>query len=409
MSRVAASVLALAVVSASLWPVPAAAVPLSPRSGPSASGHGPSAPPASAPPASAPLASAPPASALTGFSVPASGTPASSAPASGAPASGPGPSASGGTGGARVAFKIDDERIRESSGLAASAAHPGVVYTHNDSGGTAQIFAIGPDGGVRAVLTVGGARNRDWEAIAMGRDDRGRPAIFVADIGDNLGGAWPYVTVYRITEPPVLRSQTIEATAFRLKYEDGPRNAETLMINPRTNRLYIASKLLAGALYEAPAKLSASGFNKLRRVGDAPPIATDGAFAPDGNSFVIRTYFGARIYRMKPDGTPGDSHSIPLPQQKQGESVTYTPDGSSLLVGSEGDAQPVYQVPLTGADAVNGATPPPDPSGLASPPAKGRDDHDRGRLKHPDGRRVALVLTLGIAALVGYGLVRRRH
>ncbi|NED56452.1 hypothetical protein G3I24_36905, partial [Micromonospora aurantiaca] len=66
---------------------------------------------------------------------------------------------------------------------------------------------------------------------------------FVADIGDNLGGAWPYVTVYRIPEPRQLRSQTLRATAFKMKYEDGPRNAETMMINLRTNRLYIASKL----------------------------------------------------------------------------------------------------------------------------------------------------------------------
>ncbi|RMI34761.1 hypothetical protein EBO15_40305 [Actinomadura harenae] len=329
-------------------------------------------------------------------------------PATAAPSPSPAPSGSPGTAGARVAFTINDDRIHESSGLAASAAHPGVVYTHNDSGGTAQIFAVGPDGGVRAVLTLAGAKNRDWEAIAMGRDDQGRPAIFVADIGDNLGGAWPYVTVYRITEPEVLRSQTVEATAFRFTYSDGPRNAETLMIDPRTNRLYIASKLFSGALYQAPAKPSTSGFNKLSKIGGAPPLATDGAFAPDGRSFVIRTYFGARIYPMRPDGTPGDSHSIPLPQQEQGESVTFTPDGSSLLVGSEGDAQPVFQVPLTGADAVTGASPPPDPSGLATPPP-GKDDHDKGRLRHTGGRRVALVLVLGIAALVGYGLVRRRR
>ncbi|WP_026415106.1 hypothetical protein [Actinomadura oligospora] len=329
-------------------------------------------------------------------------------PATAAPSPSPVPSGSPGTAGARVAFKIDDDRITESSGLAASAAHPGVIYTHNDSGGTAQIFAVGPDGGVRAVLTLAGAKNRDWEAVAMGRDDRGRPAIFVADIGDNLGGAWPYATVYRITEPDVLRSQTVEPTAFRFKYAGGPRNAETMMIDPRTNRLYVASKLFSGALYEAPAKLSTSGFNKLRKIGDAPPFATDGAFAPDGRHFVIRTYFGARVYAMKPDGTPGDSHSIPLPSQEQGESITFTPDGSSLLTGSEGDAQAVFQVPLTGADAVTGASPPPDPKGLTSTPP-GKDDHDQGHLRHTGGRRVALVLVLGIAGLVGYGLVRRRR
>ena len=37
--------------------------------------------------------------------------------------------------------------------------------------------------------------------MATGKDEQGRPALFVADIGDNLGGAWPYVTVYRVPEP----------------------------------------------------------------------------------------------------------------------------------------------------------------------------------------------------------------
>ncbi|RFU41508.1 hypothetical protein DZF91_11455 [Actinomadura logoneensis] len=380
MNRVTASVPALAVAACALWPIPATAALSRPFTAASSVPAVPSAPGSSGAPGP-------------------SGTSNPSGPSN--------PSGTPGTARPRVAFKIVDERITESSGLAASTAHPGVVYTHNDSGGTAQIFAIGPDGGVRAVLTLAGARNRDWEAIAMGRDDHGRPAIFVADIGDNLGGAWPFVTIYRITEPTVLRDRTVEATAFRFRYSDGPRNAETMMIDPRTNRLYIASKLMSGALYEAPAKLSTSGYNTLRRIGGAPPIATDGAFAPDGNGFVIRTYFGARVYRMKPDGTPGDSHSIPLPSQEQGESVTYTPDGSSLLVGSEGRAQPVLQVPLTGADAVGGTAPPPDPRGLTSPPA-GKDDHDEGHLRHTGGRRVALLLVLGIAGLVGYGLVRRR-
>ncbi|MQY04288.1 hypothetical protein [Actinomadura macrotermitis] len=301
--------------------------------------------------------------------------------------------------GDRVLFTVSDPRIDESSGLALSRRHPGVVYTHNDSGGRPEVFALGPDGRTRAVLTLGGATARDWEAMAVGRDEQGRPAIYVADIGDNLGGAWPYVTVYRIPEPAELRSRTIRATRFRFKYADGPRNAETMMIDPRTNRLYIASKLFDGALYEAPATLRTSGFNKLRKIGEAPVIATDGAFAPDGRSYVIRTYFGARVYAFGADGKPGDSlGSVALPAQKQGESVTYTADGQSLLVGSEGVDQPVYQVPLPAR-----ARP--------TPPTAPRTAGDKGGGKeHRDasGARVGLFLALTIAAVIGYGVVRRR-
>ncbi|MFC6882766.1 hypothetical protein [Actinomadura yumaensis] len=300
-----------------------------------------------------------------------------------------------------VAFTITDPRITESSGLAVSRKHPGITYTHNDSGGVAQVFALGPDGTTRAVLTFAGARARDWEAMAVGADERGRPAIYVADIGDNLGGAWPYVTVYRIPEPERMRSQTLRATAFKIKYEDGPRNAETMMINPRTNRLYIASKLFSGALYEAPKRLRAQGFNRMRKVGDAPAIATDGAFAPDGRSYVIRTYFGARVYSVNADGRPGKSlRSVSLPMQEQGESIAYTADGRSLLAGSEGSGQPVYKVALP-----DDARPTPTSTPAA---AKGKDDADRG---HRDATetRAGLFLVLAIAAVVGYGLVRRRR
>ena len=302
-----------------------------------------------------------------------------------------------------VAFKIQDERITESSGLAVSRRHEGVVYTHNDSGGVPTIYALGTDGRVRAALTLGGAQARDWEGMAIGKDERGRPSIFVADIGDNLGGAWPYVTVYRIPEPSRLRSRTIRATAFKIKYEDGPRNAETFMINPRTNRLYIASKLFGGKVYEGPKRLRTSGFNTMREVSGAPSIATDGAFSPDGRTCVIRTYFGARLYSVDADGRPGKSlSSIGLPRQEQGESVAFTADGRSILAGSEGTNQPVYRIPLP-EDALPSPSATSENAGTTSTTGSAEE----GR-KDAAGPRVGLFLALAIAGAVAYGLTRKR-
>ncbi|TDC45120.1 hypothetical protein E1281_31415 [Actinomadura sp. KC345] len=301
-----------------------------------------------------------------------------------------------------VAFRIQDERITESSGLAVSRRHQGVVYTHNDSGGVPTIYALGTDGRVRAALTLGGAQARDWEGMAIGEDGRGRPSIFVADIGDNLGGAWPYVTVYRIPEPSRLRSQTIRATAFKIKYEDGPRNAETFMINPRTNRIYIASKLFGGKVYEGPKRLRTSGFNTMREVSDAPSIATDGAFSPDGRLCVIRTYFGARLYSVDADGRPGKSlTSIGVPRQEQGESVTFTADGRSILAGSEGTDQPVYRIPLP-EEAL------PSPSATKDAGTTSTTENAEEGRKDAAGPRVGLFLALAIAGAVAYGLTRKR-
>ena len=113
--------------------------------------------------------------------------------------------------------------------------------SYGDSGHRAELYAVGSDGRTLATLTLAGVEARDWEALAAGRDDRGRPALFVGDIGDNQG-VWPSVTVYRAAEPARLRDATVPAQAYRLRYPDGPRDAEALLVDPGSNRLYVASK-----------------------------------------------------------------------------------------------------------------------------------------------------------------------
>jgi hypothetical protein len=301
---------------------------------------------------------------------------------------------------------VADPRITESSGLAASVRHPGVLYTHNDSGDSARMFALAPDGRVLATLRFAGVQARDWEAVAMGRDDAGRPAIFAGDIGDNLGGAWPFVSVFRVTEPATLGDATLPATRFRLRYADGPRDAEALLIDPRSGRLYVASKQASGAgLYQAPAVLRSDRDNLLRRVAGAPPWITDGAFAPDGRTFVLRDYLAAHVYRA-----PGRLlASFPLPPQLRGESITYTPDGRALLVGSEGVASQIWRVPLPAAALPAGAAPPP----AAAAPAATATAGGELPAAPPRPRRWALLALLPVALVGGARLavevVRRRR
>lgn len=296
--------------------------------------------------------------------------------------------------GAEKVCTIRDPRISESSGLAASRRHPGTIYTFNDSGGQPQVYALGPDCRTRATLTFAGARNRDWEAMAIGPD-----GIYVGDIGDNLGGAWPYVTVYRVPEPARLRSQTLRATAYRIKYADGPRNAETMMIDPRTGRLYIASKSLSGdSLYEGPQKLRTGRFNIMHKVGGAPFYATDGAFAPDGRTFVIRGYWDAQIYRA-----PGKSIAdVAIPHQKQGEGITFSADGRSLFLSSEGNDQPLWKVPVP-ASAL-----PPKPASTAASGASGNDHAGGPTSGSKRGSATTLVVIAAGIALAGILFARRR-
>ncbi|TQK45334.1 hypothetical protein FBY35_6895 [Streptomyces sp. SLBN-118] len=239
-------------------------------------------------------------------------------------------------------FTIKDPRITESSGLAASRAHPGVYWTHNDQD-EPRVFAVDSrTGKTVATITLSGVgKPRDMEAVSVGPDGK----VYVGDIGDNLNGSWDHVWIYAFPEPKALKDMTVRATQYTVTYEDGARNAEALMVHPTTGRVYIASKNEdGGGLYEGPAKLTASGTNTFRRIGEVPWV-TDGAFSPDGRELVLRSYFSARGYEWK-NGRLGADHRVRAPIQGQAESVTYTLDGKALMFGSEGEQSEVLRVDL---------------------------------------------------------------
>ncbi|MFP3992866.1 WD40 repeat domain-containing protein, partial [Streptomyces sp. E11-3] len=253
-------------------------------------------------------------------------------------------------------FTIEDPRIVESSGLAASKAHPGVYWTHNDSDDGPYLYAVdGESGKTVATVTMRGVgAPRDVEAISIGPDGD----LYVGDIGDNTGGGWSHVWIYRLPEPKELRDVTVTATQYVVQYEGGARDAEALMVHPKTGRVYIGDKKKDGdgGLFEGPAELSASGTNVFKRVGDVDLWTTDGAFSPDGERLVLRSYFEAESYGWKDGRLSGDGERVSVPFQRQGESVTFSADGTTLMYGSEGERSPVRAVAVAGKGS-------PSPSG----------------------------------------------
>ncbi|PNG23206.1 hypothetical protein [Streptomyces cahuitamycinicus] len=237
-------------------------------------------------------------------------------------------------------FTIKDPRITESSGLAASRQHPGIYWTHNDSDDGAYLYAVdSATGETVATITMSGVGSpRDVEAVSIGPDDQ----IYVGDIGDNLGGTWPYVWIYRLPEPKNLRDQTIKATQYVVKYSDGARDAESLVVHPKTGRVYIVDKNEKGGhLYEGPSRLSPAGSNTFRPVAAVPDLeATDATLSPDGEHLVVRSYFGAIAYDWN-GGKIKKEERLGVPFLGQGESVTYTADGEKLMYGAEGADSPV--------------------------------------------------------------------
>ncbi|MFJ3209070.1 WD40 repeat domain-containing protein [Streptomyces flaveolus] len=235
-------------------------------------------------------------------------------------------------------FTIKDPRITESSGLAASRLHPGVYWTHNDQDNGPYLYAVdGATGETVARVALSGVGTpRDVEAISIGPGNK----IFVGDIGDNLGGTWPYVWIYELPEPKELKDQTVKATQYVVKYADGARDAESMVVHPKTGRVYIIDKNEDGGhLYEGPAKLSSSGTNVFRPTVPVDLWATDAAFSPDGEQLAVRGYLGGIWYAWNGGKIQRKGRiSVPL---GQGESATYTADGEKLLLGMEGANSPV--------------------------------------------------------------------
>jgi len=226
----------------------------------------------------------------------------------------------------RGGWTIEDPRITESSGLARSQVHPGVLYTHNDRGTPPNLFAIDASG-TRAVLRLD-ATAVDWEDVAITPDAK----IWVADLGDNER-VRPTVQVNVLDEPDVLVSASVSAATYDFRYPDGPQDAEALLIDPRDDRVYVVTKdLKAGRIYQAPARLDTEKPNLLRYLGAAPPSITGGDFSPKGDRVVLRNQARAFFY----DEIGGAPTEMTLPSQRQGESVTFTADGGHVLVGSEG-------------------------------------------------------------------------
>jgi hypothetical protein len=283
-----------------------------------------------------------------------------------------------------VLFHFQDDRIRESSGLVPAVNQEGILFTHNDSGHPPQLFAVDPQGHTAATYRVEGARNIDWEDIARYTDDEGRSLLYIGDIGDN-NRVRKQIAVYTLPEPEVPEAEpcdvpeeirTEAAQGYDLQYEDGARDAEGLLVDPRSGRLYVVSKSYGSSgIYAAPHPLNPNGINRLRKVATiswlslpASPkglreqvlcrLATGAAFSPTGDRVVIRTYTDAYEWQVVPDDLPRTFRArplhIPLPRTKQGESITYSLDGEALLTSSEGKKAPVHRLHSAPANVGDG-------------------------------------------------------
>ncbi|MFC8300196.1 hypothetical protein [Micromonospora orduensis] len=318
--------------------------------------------------------------------------------------------------------QVRDDRLTEISGMVATDDGYVVVNDGADDEARRRIFHLDRRCAVTRTVSYP-SRPRDTEDLAIGADG----TIWVADIGDN-DRTRETVALWRLApgaDEPVL---------LRMAYPDRPHDAEALLLDADGRPLIITKGGSGTSVLYAPTTAlrpgattplapvgqvvlpSSSTSNRFSFLGRG--VVTGAASAPDGRRVVLRTYADAFEYDV-PAGdvvaalTTGTPRAVPLPDEPQGESITYSRDGRSLLTVSESADQPPGTRPTILRYAVASATaaaPQPAESTTASPPAP---TAAVPAAEHADGGGRIWPLAAGAGTLLGLlavgGVLWRRH
>ena len=248
---------------------------------------------------------------------------------------------------ARHLADFADTSITESSGLAASRRHPGVLWTIEDSGAEPVLHATDTTGADLGTWRVTGAANTDWEALAVGACPAGS-CLFIGDIGDNRATR-AQVTIYRVPEPDAEAPsrRTRPATRLAVTYPGGPRDAEAMVALPGGDLLIISkSRGSAPHVYQVPsAAWRAAGPARASDLGPLPipagslaDLVTDAALSPDGRRIAIRTYVSIHVFRLDADHQLAADPTVPacgiFGIEPQGEGLAWL-DATHFVTSSE--------------------------------------------------------------------------
>jgi autotransporter-associated beta strand protein len=245
--------------------------------------------------------------------------------------------------------------VNEASGIIASRLNPNILWTHNDSGGSAEVFAMTTAGAHRGTYSVSGASANDWEDIAVGPGPvAGTQYLYIGDIGDNSGDSSD-VSVYRVPEPAVndtgsVVNGSLSGTArIRLRYPGGAHDAESLFVDPATRDIYIISKRVdPPRLYRAEYPQSTSSVTTMQLVTTFDDLdwLTAADISPDGSEIIVRGLDEGRIYTRPAGESIGAALkttpvNVPIASEGQGEAISFDPNGWGYYTVSEGSNEAI--------------------------------------------------------------------
>lgn len=238
-----------------------------------------------------------------------------------------------------VAFVTEfSDLLEESSALALSDE---VVWTLNDSGNTAVLFALSLQGQILAEVPIRNARNVDWESLAQDESH-----FFVADTGNNLNSR-DRLVIYRIPKPQ-LDSRNIVAELISIRYagyESGnisSHNFDAEALAVRGDELWLFSKNRGNGnsdLYRLP-KLPGNYVVEISQSLPVRSLVTAADINPQTSELVLisnrREDFGSQsLIWFAPttgDGVDWERHRVAhLVPSDQWEAVVWLDEAEVLL------------------------------------------------------------------------------
>ncbi|WP_158824779.1 hypothetical protein [Mucilaginibacter lacusdianchii] len=262
-----------------------------------------------------------------------------------------------------IAGHLQSKEMDETSGIVASDIHPNVYYVHNDSGDTSRFFAITPSGQLKGTFYYQGEpkkNNRfnvtDCEDIAIGPGPAsGKSYVYIGDIGDNSANR-KHITVYRVPEPTLAdTAQHVQATPLYVKYPDGPKDAETMMVDPVEKLIYIVSKRRSSVTvyttpldYKTKDTVTMTSRCQLHFKGIQPlKWIVAGDISKDGQQILLKSYSKVFYWKRNPGEPVWQTMQrkpviLPYEQEYQGEAIGFAPDGKSYYTVSEKAKSPIY-------------------------------------------------------------------
>lgn len=227
--------------------------------------------------------------------------------------------------------------VNESSGLVKSIKDT-TFWTHNDSGGNAEIYEIDIRGKLLSTIHFTNLKNEDWEEIS--RDKNGN--LYIGDIGNNSNKRRKLI-IYKVAEN---NPKKVEEISFHYADQESfPPAKEEMNFDCEAffaygDSLYLFSKNRGNSLVKMYAVPNRGGDYALLPKAQVfiNGMVTSAAISPDEKTFALLTYGKVLFFGIKNKQIdfkqPKKCYTFAF---KQSEAITFLTNNTLLISNEQGE------------------------------------------------------------------------